>query len=359
MKPEWSIRAYREGDEEGIYELWRAVLPSEKRDRAEWLRWWHWMYQENPAGKGLIWLAEANGRIAAQHALVPVRLKVGSQTVLGSWGMDAMTHPDYRRQGLFEAISKELGEHAARIGMDIETGIPNQYSHPGLVKKLDWFDIAPTKVTLKTLNWKPVITSKIKNRLLSGFCTASAILLCDKVFFRTRRGPAPDGLNVTQINSFDERFDRLWSRVGGQYPIMTVRDKDYLNWRFSPPGTHYLIFAAEKANEIRGYLVIREKLLGDTRASVIFDLIAESPEVIRRLVAEAAKVCQHAGVDLMVYSFIADGKLHQAVKNSGFISLPFLKGDYFCAYSKAAGISKAFLQDPRNWLVQLADTDTI
>jgi hypothetical protein len=35
MKPEWSVRAYREGDEEGIYELWLAVYPSKQGDRDE------------------------------------------------------------------------------------------------------------------------------------------------------------------------------------------------------------------------------------------------------------------------------------------------------------------------------------
>jgi hypothetical protein len=106
-------------------------------------------------------------------------------------------------------------------------------------------------------------------------------------------------------------------------------------------------------------MVLCNRILKNVKESFIFDLIAESEEVMRCLVSEAVKVCQRAGVDLIVYNFIADRTYHRVLRSNGFISLPFKKGGYLIAYSNAIHISKAFLQDPKNWLVQIGDSDEL
>lgn len=63
MERKWSMRTYTEGDEEGILELWKAVYPERAYDREKWLRWWRWMYKNNIADLGQIWLADDNGII--------------------------------------------------------------------------------------------------------------------------------------------------------------------------------------------------------------------------------------------------------------------------------------------------------
>lgn len=359
MKQEWSLRDYREGDEEGIYKLYRAVYPSKQRDWDEWLRWWRWLYKGSPAGNGRTLLADANGRIAAQYAIVPVWIKVGKQMITGAQSLDTMTHPDYRRRGLFETLAKEVYSSAAGVGIHIVYGFPNSLSSPGFINKLDWFVVSTLKLRLKPLNWETVIRFVIKSKFLSGILAVIATLVFDKILFRTRKAPARDSLAVTQVTSFNERFDRLWDRVSDQYPIMVARNKDYLNWRFSAPGKQYLILACEKANEVGGYLVLRHEIIRNTKASIIFDMIAESKEVMYCLVSEAVKVCQRAGSNFIEYSLIADKTYHRALRSNGFICLPFIKGANFCAYSSATHISKAFLQDPKNWLVQTADSDTL
>ena len=77
------------------------------------------------------------------------------------------------------------------------------------------------------------------------------------------------------------------------------------------------------------------------------------------LVSEAVKVCQRVGVDFVEYSLIADRAYHRVLRSNGFITLPFVKGDRLCAYSSATQISKTLLQNPKNWLVQIGDSDEI
>jgi len=358
MKREWSVRTLREGDEEGIYELWQAVYPLEQYDRASWLRWWRWKYRENPAGTGQIWVADHRGKIVGQDAFIFMQMKVGNEILKACQNVDLVIHPDYRYQSMFTTLAREALDELGKQAVHITIGFPNEAAIPGH-KKSGWFDIATMKIMLKPLNWKSVVRLKIRNRLLSEFLAVGATLVFDKIFFRTREAPAVDGLAVAQVTSFDERFDRLFARVSGQYPIMVVSNKDHLNWRFSAPGKHYSIFAAEKANEVRGYLVLRDMILGNTKMTSVFYMIAESEEVMHCLVSAAEKVCQRAGVDRIVYSLIADRTYHRVLRRNGFISLPFRKGAYFCAYSSATQISKTFLQDPKNWLVQIGDSDAL
>ena len=105
MGQKWSMRAYREGDEDGILELWKATYPEKEYDREGWLRWWHWMYKENPAGPGRIWLAEYDGKIVGQYPIIPVLMKIGARIVTAFQSINLMTHPDHRRQGIYESLS--------------------------------------------------------------------------------------------------------------------------------------------------------------------------------------------------------------------------------------------------------------
>jgi len=361
MKQEWSTRAYREGDEERILELWRAVYPSMKLDRGEWLRWWSWMYRGNPAGRGIIRLAEADGRIVAQYAIAPTLLKIGSKVIKSSLSLDTMTHPDYRRRGMFEVLSKEVYSEAASIGIDIVYGFPNrQTSYPGFISKLDWFDVSMTKVRIRPVNCRNAVRVKIKNRLLSGLLAAVATPIFNSFFSGPREASGNRGLAIVKATSFDERVDRLWARVSDAHPIMVVRNKDHLNWRYSAPDKQYSIFIAETANEVGGYLVLRHITSESVKYSVIFDMMAESEEVMGRLVAEAVRDCRQAGVDFIMYRLIADKAYHRVSRRNGFFAIPFSKvGDYFCVHSNSAQIPKEFLRDPGNWLVQTGDSDVL
>ena len=114
MEQRWSMRVCSEGDEWGILELWRAVYPEREYDQERFLRWWRWMYKDNSAGTGQIWLTEHDGQIVGQYAIIPVVMKIGDETALGSRSIDTMTHPDYRRRRIFETLAKQVYDEARR-----------------------------------------------------------------------------------------------------------------------------------------------------------------------------------------------------------------------------------------------------
>ncbi len=359
MERKWSIRAYRDGDEAGIFELRKAVNPEREYDQDKWLRWWHWTFKENPAGSAKIWLAEHEDRIVGQYSLIFMYLKVGNTIIKASQNIDDMTHPAYRYQGMFSTLERKALDEVAKEGVHITIGFPNAAAYPGHMKS-GWFDIATTRMLLKPLNWGNALKLKISNKFLLKPGAIGGNIL-QKVVYRAKQAPIVEGLTITQVFSFDERINELWAKVSSQHQIMVVRNKDYLNWRYiAVPDVNYLVYVAEKAGEIYGYLVLRPMQWGQVKVGVIFDMLAQSEPIAQCLISKATAHCKQEKADLVSCSMIASKTYVNAFRKNGFISsMPFVKGHWFCAYSSAPDISKEFLKEQKNWFVQTGDSDTL
>lgn len=358
MKQKWEIRFYKEGYERKIFELWNAVYPHRKYSLENWIKWWNWLYKENPAGNSIICLAEDGGNVVGQYAIVPVLIKIDSETITCAQSLDTMTHPDYRRQGMFEILAKETYGKASKMGIHIIHGFPNEFSYPGFMRKLDWLDVSNMQLLIRPLNWKSSLKLKIDNKFLLKISAALGNLT-QHTIFRTKKVPAVKNFKIAKISSFDDRIDDFWNEISNQYKIMAVRRKAYLNWRYRAPDANYSILIAEKAHKILGYIVFGYRLHRGVKEGHIFDLIAQSEEIMHCLISRSVGDCHKEKVDLIRHSLIANQSYQRVVRRCGFISQPFIKGLHFCVYSSTQLISREFLGNPNNWFVQYGDSDAL
>lgn len=359
MEIKWVIRYYEEGDEEKIIDLYRAVHPEKDYDREKWMKWWRWMFKTNPAGAARILLADDAGKIAGQYVMVPAVVKIGIEEVLSAQGIDTMTHPEYRRQKLFETLAARVYADFEKEGISFLFGFPNELSRPGIIRKLNWFDIATMIIMLRPLNWETIISIKVSNRLLLRFLSFVANAFFNIDFYKPRVLLVGDGLAIKRVSYFDDRIDRLWTRISSRYPIMLVRNKEFLNWRYVDLGADYTIFTAEKGEEVVGYLVSGRRQRRNRQASIIYDLVAESDQINQCLLSEVIQDCIRAGDAFIEYKLIADNNYHKLLKKNGFLSIPFIEGTYFCGYTNSKQLSQSFIKNHRNWFVQVGDSDAI
>jgi hypothetical protein len=175
------------------------------------------------------------------------------------------------------------------------------------------------------------------------------------MFFMRRESPTTSRFTVTRVDSFDQRFDRLWSRFCGKYKVLAVHNSEYLNWRYRPPDENYEIFIAEDDNEVLGYLISSNKVVKSANTSIILSLVGESEEIMHHLVSRVVKDSRQAGVDYVTYSFIGGREYHDVLRKCGFI-WPFVTKRKFCVYSNDPRIKQTLLLNPMNWLVQVGDT---
>jgi GNAT superfamily N-acetyltransferase len=354
----WLTRPYKDGDEEGIYALWKVVYPEHSYDREHWMKWWRWKYKDNPSGMGVICVAEHNGRIVAHTAELPVMMKVGSESVLVGFSLDAMTDPDYRRQGTFKALVKARCTEGEKRGIRATYGFRNKssYPYPTLATRLGMFDGATMQKVFRPLDWHRTLRTQTQNRLLLTIGPSAGGLLSAMLFRPSKKTP-PKGLTIAQAPRLDERVDELCRRVSDQYQVMVLRNRDYLNWRYvAPPHTTYSIYMAERSEAVVGYLVLGRSQADQAKMGVIVDVLADTREVAQCLISKAVGRCKEENLDFVWSARMAGTSLAEAYRRNGFIFVPFAKSIGIKGRSSSPSIAKQ-MQNPKSWFVQMGDSD--
>jgi GNAT superfamily N-acetyltransferase len=355
--PSWSIRAYRNEDERGILELWKAVYPEHEYSGEKWLDYWRWTYFNNPAGKGWIWLAEDDKKIVGQSAIIPANMKIDGERIVSFQSVDTMTHPDYRRQGIYETLAKKVYEEAKNEGVLIGYRFPNENSHPIAIKKLDWFDVATLNNIIKPLNWKNALSNRTSNRSLLNLAKLGGGLK-DGISEKFTRNTTSTELTVEQISSFNTSVDELWADISTKYPIVILKNREYLNWRYvNGPVANFIIYAARKGGTTEGYLVLKYSQQESSKVGVVFELSVKSEKIAECLITEVLQRCRKDEVDYVTYQYLGNRDAVKALKRQGFFSVPFVKKDWFCAYTTSPTLLREYLADPEKWLIQIGDSD--
>jgi GNAT superfamily N-acetyltransferase len=365
MKREWTVRAYKKGDEDKIFELVKSVYPDKKLTKDSWLKWWKWMFTKNPAGFARIWLADHNGKIVGQYPMVLSDMKVGKEIVKVSQNIDLMTHPDYRKQGMFLTLEKKALEEGAKEGINITIGFPNTAAYPGHLKT-GWFDIGSLQIGIKPFNLKKMIGSGNQTPFIKKLYFVFGKMII-ALFYREKKTIEFDNISITEIDSFNDRIDEFWTEVSNGYEITTLRNKNYLNWRYvNVPEVKYTIFIAEEKGKIQGYTVLRCVDEYNVKTGSIFDIFTpkDKPYITTALVSKSIEYFKNQRADLAFVLMFADKGFYKIFRNKGFIFSRFIQSGFiefgqFCAYSSHPTIPKKSLMNKEDWFIQLGDSDSI
>ena len=356
MSQIWSVRAYKEGDEDEIFELTKAVWEEQVPEKKQWMNGWHWMQIDNPAGISRIWLAEHDGKLVGQYPLILEDMKVGDEIIKGAQIVDTMTHPYYRRQGIAYTIGKKALSELEKEKIHLVYGFPNQSAYP-LHMKSGWLDVCAFQVMFKPLNLKNILQKYfVRNRLLLDIFAAGGNLII-KAFFRSKKVPEEDMLKVRKISHFDDSINEFWNTMSIDYNIIRMRDKEYLNWRYvDAPNADYTIYVAEEGGRICGYVILGCKDVDGLIFGHIYDIIAPTSreDIIQCLIAKVVEYFMDVKVDAIRSQMVPNKIYHKALLKNGFIPLFMSKGR-FIAYNASTKLSKAYLKNPKNWFIQLGD----
>ncbi|WP_158797182.1 GNAT family N-acetyltransferase [Pedobacter sp. L105] len=74
----------------------------------------------------------------AFYGVIPCLMSCNKRVTLSAQSADTMTHPDYRKKGLFVKLAEQTFELCRETGIHIIFGFPNQNSLPGFVQQLNW-----------------------------------------------------------------------------------------------------------------------------------------------------------------------------------------------------------------------------
>ena len=363
------IRLYEPGDEEQLLALHRKVL------NTPWSsEFWRWLYLDNPAGKAAVVVAEDQGRIVGHLAYFPLRMQWQGQPFIGSKSVQAMVDPEYQGRGLFTRITNEHLLRAQAGGIPLTYACPNERSYGPLVHKVGYHNISqglnddgsmrqPRGIPLLV---RPLVPSAIVSTVihrpelqrlaLPAVKTVSRFMWPDHVS-STRSS------TVEEVSTIDERFDMLWQAAAKDYSLCTIRDRQFLHWRYTQNPEHdHFILAASERDSLRGYVVGgTDKLMG-LKAGFIVDILARSHDyaTCEALIGEALRRFRQMGVEVVAAAMLRHHFYYSALRRQGFFPIPQRwapKKFFMVVYDNEQGIPGEVLHDHRQWFVTFGDWD--
>ncbi|MDD5431732.1 MAG: GNAT family N-acetyltransferase [Candidatus Omnitrophica bacterium] len=323
------FRKYNNGDEKQIVDLYNRCFVL---TRPRMLDDWYWEFKNGLDGNAVIYVAELEGSIVGHFSGVPFKFKLGNNTLTAYYALDLMVSPECRRKGIATSILK------TSIGSGV---LENSLSY-GMANDIH-LSLGTRKFNYLTLGFIPRF---IKDN--SGWFSFSRIKNVFNIYSKKR-------IKITSIDSFDEEANEFWAKVSKNYSAATVRDADYLNWRYvSKPYNNYKKFLIRENGEIVGYFVLECKTVVGLIVEILIDC---RKDVVNAALDFIGNFFKEKGIQQVVY-YGLDEQLCPWLKSNRFVvsgnsELQFVikNTNYFEGFNIAL--------DKKNWLLSYGDMESL
>lgn len=346
MSPvQFTIRDYSPEDTGAVLALAQHALgggPTGKREET----FWRWKHLQNPFGPSLILLAlDSSEQVIGLRCFMRWRFRQGDRVFNAARAVDAATHSDFRRYGVYSAITEKAMERLRSDGACFVFVTPNAKTANAWRKSGTQLQFL--RPMIKVLNYP---------RFLLG-------VMASRGRHRSSAQPEADGFlasevpSVSEVLKQDEALERLIASHGQMRNghFATDRSVDYLKWRYMRhPYTGYKAAYVEKHGEMEGCLVFRLNRNFGLREVVLDEMFLARPD----------ESCSNALFDQLRRSLRADYVIAYApdesferrvLSGNGFRQLPMGGMRFFMravsAESPAGGPRSA------NWLMTLGDLE--
>jgi len=358
----WKLDRYSPEDAPDSLQLMRKVFGDSELATPAFA---DWQLQRSPAGAavGLLAREAATGRLIGQAATVPVSVMLSGRVRTAGLALDPVIDPDYQGRALPGELLR--GAVALSAGEDIvfTCGAPYQATLSPFLEQGEFRDLGTLPLLIRPLNPER-LAMKTSDSRVPGGTTPIARSVWRTPAPRAQKEDLP-GLEIAQVDVFDEPFALFWHRVHQRFPIMVVRDPAYLNWRFrEAPGREYTAFAARSEGKIRGYVVVRVTQLGRFSVGLIVDLVVEASgegrAAGRHLVDHAGAFLREHDPDMLATIALRHTDEYRIFRSRGFWVLPkFLEPRPYHLVVRAHAEEANVAYNLRNWFLTPGDSQVV
>lgn len=281
-----------------------------------------WRYDENPHGCAVSLLSRSlSGSGVCGYACSPRQVLVhGDPATLASVGEtgDVMTHPDWRKQGLFSALDRACMEETKKLGWPVVFGLPNRRS-AHIFLELGWKEVGTLRPWTFLLGAGAVARRMraSEGRLRSWLAPLHA-RRCAKS--RERLARSVEGWSLRALSAFPPEVEKLAAQVARRQAWMVRRDPAYLEWRFlrSPSGLHRCFGIHGRDGGFRGYVVVQAPRAGEN-VGYLVDLLADEEAAVAAGISGALSELEALGA-LGVRATAIDGSWWRGrLEEAGFL----------------------------------------
>jgi GNAT superfamily N-acetyltransferase len=305
----FEIRTAGDDDRRAIVGLMGKSYPGDMAGRYEWL------YEANPHGEALTWLAieRESGEAVGCTSIFPRRVMVCGRERIGGIGGDCFIEPRVRRRGLATALHSMSFAQMCDRGVDFMYGPPTPNNLAALVK-------AGSHLVTNYRRWVRPLTSRGAYRAaFSRFPTKGEAQLVNipiKVLDRLTRTDAR-AFTVEEAYDFGDEFDIMFAHAAAGHTVACSRDSKYLAWRYrAAPARRQVPLAVRRDGKLVGFLALEKS----NEAAAIADLFcAPDSKLMDAILQLAIEYATAAGCSILEASLAQDSALARRLRRHGFI----------------------------------------
>lgn len=281
-----------------------------------------WRYDDNPHGCAVSLLArpaEAEG--VSGYACSPRQALVrGDESTLAPVGQtgDVMTHPDWRKRGIFSGLDKRAMQETRDLGWPLVFGLPNRRS-AHIFLKLGWEQIGKIRPWTFALR---VTGESREARRVDGRLRAWGLGRARSRGRKARsllRNASGGRYGVHRITRFNSEVDELSREVEKNFAFMVRRDHAYLNWRFvdnvNKCHTPLGVFGAD--GKLAGYAVVQVPREGELTGYLV-DVLGRDEAALAQAMEAGLAHLETAGAQLVQATCIDGSWWEQQLRRAGF-----------------------------------------
>ncbi|OQX65832.1 MAG: hypothetical protein B5M55_02690 [Desulfococcus sp. 4484_242] len=353
-----AIRPYQLGDDEGINDLFNRVFNLNRS-----LAQMQWEFMQGPVSlpeRSVV--AEDNGRIVGFFGSLFQRIQINDKIILTAFGADNAVDQRYRGgfRGLQYQMWKKQIEQWTSESIPFALGFPTRGNFAVGKRLLKWGQLAELEVLYRRLNLRLAVQHRFP-RLPGVFIEMVKLLSC--LWFGSMLVPrCRSPLRITEERQFPPEIDAFWEKFSKEYPVMLVRDRSYLNWRYAPQwGRGYRVWLAWSEKAITGMAVSRlfQPESKGPRFGLIMELATLPPHnalqpLVRRIFLF---LLQHKADGVLARLAPHDPTVHR-LKAFGFKPKPEALDRCF-AYRVFApeAVDMNLVLNPKSWHITIGDSD--
>lgn len=276
-----------ESDRTGLIQLFRRFLTDSYNGHK-----FDWLYQRNPDGRALAWIAyeDGTGEIAGASAAFPRQMHANGAQALGLILGDFCMVEKYRSLG--PALKLQ------RMSLDAVNGQPFElcYDFPSQSMMAIYRRLGLREAG-RLQRWaKPFRVNRRIERLVGSSTLSRPISAVANLSLRHRgRSGDPSTCDLTiQDSPCGEEFTVLDQGLRARSGFRTSRTAQFLNWRYlAHPTVKHQILTARREGRLLGYAVTTNLPMD----CAIVDLCALDDDVVARLIYGAAEHLRQQGAD--------------------------------------------------------------
>ncbi|MBL8862867.1 MAG: GNAT family N-acetyltransferase [Planctomycetes bacterium] len=282
-----------------------------------------WRYDQSPHGASLSFAQVApDGQFVAGYACSPRRaVPAGDESraaPIGETG-DVMTHPDWRKRGLFSALDRAALDAARRRGWPVVFGLPNRRS-AHIFLELGWERVGTLRPWTFVMRADPAARrERARQGRVRGWLAGLDARAGRRARARLRATAARTGaLRVAPLDAFPAEVADLSRAVEPRFALMVRRDADYLDWRFlRAPAGLFRALGLFEGTRLAAYTVIQVPRPGQSGGYLV-DVLGRDEAAVDAAVEAGLAALERAGASFVTATAIDGSWWSARLAASGF-----------------------------------------